>query len=171
MELTSSKIKALLFSYFRFKRHYLGVLSEYQFFYSDDIEDFIAFKDDEIVCVEIKVSKSDFLADFKNKQKHKNGLSHIDKFYFCVTEELSDFAKDFLEKSYPAYGLLVARNIKGSEIMVAKTAKRLRKKLMYHQHIFSGSNNALRDSLILRMSSELANLRSKFLSKGENNET
>lgn len=55
--------------------------------------------------------------------------------------------------------------------MVAKTAKRLRKKLMYHQHIFSGSNNALRDSLILRMSSELANLRSKFLSKGENNET
>lgn len=158
-KLDSKQIKALLFSYFRFKRHYLGVLSEYQFFYNDDIEDFIAFRDDEIISVEVKVSKSDFLLDFKNKKKHQENLRHIDKFYFCVPEELSEFAGDFLKRNFSAYGLLVARDIKGSEIFVAKPAKRLRKKLMGYQRILSGANNALRDSLIQRMSSELASLR------------
>lgn len=99
-ELNSKQIKVLLFSYFRFKRQFLGVVSEMQLLKDiDDIE-------------------------------------------------------DFLSKNYPFYGLLVVR---GNEIFVKRSAKRLRGK----QDIFS--NKSLRDKLILRMSSELANLRSEAL--------
>lgn len=154
--LNSTQIKALLFSYFRFKRQFLGVTSEVQFHYSDDIEDFVAFKDDEIIGVEIKVSKNDFLADFKNKNKHKryltqNFLYPFNKFYFCVPVELSDFVEEFLAKNYPFYGLLIARD---NDIFVKRGAKRLRSK----QDVFSFSNRFLRDKLLKRMSSELANL-------------
>lgn len=159
-ELNSKQIKVLLFSYFRFKRQFLGVVSEMQLLKDiDDIEDFIAFKKDEIIGVEIKVSRSDFLADFNNKKKHKKYLTQdylypLNKFYFCVPILLSDFVEDFLSKNYPFYGLLVVR---GNEIFVKRSAKRLRGK----QDIFS--NKSLRDKLILRMSSELANLRSEAL--------
>ncbi|TLE13381.1 hypothetical protein LS72_010000 [Helicobacter apodemus] len=158
----SKQIKALLFSYFRFKRQFLGVVSEIQLLKDiDDIDDFIAFKENEIIGVEIKVSRSDFLADFKNKRKHKkhltpNSLYPLNKFYFCVPQQLSDFAEDFLSKHYPFYGLLVVR---ANEIFVKRSAKRLRDK----QDIFS--NISLRDKLILRMSSELSNLRSEILDK------
>lgn len=155
----SKQIQALLFSYFRFKRQFLGVTSEIQLLKEDDIEDFIAFKENEIIGVEIKISKSDFLADFKNKKKHKkyltpDSLYPLNKFYFCVPIELSDFPEDFLSKNYPFYGLLIVR---ANEIFVKRSAKRLRDK----QDIFS--NTSLRDKLILRMSSELSNLRSEIL--------
>lgn len=155
----SKQIKSLLFSYFRFKRQFLGVISEIQLLKDDDIEDFIAFKENEIIGVEIKVSRSDFLADFKNKKKHKkyltpDSLYPLNKFYFCVPQELSDFVENFLEKNYPFYGLLVAR---ANEIFVKRNAKRLRDK----QNIFL--DYSLRNKLILRMSSELANLRSEIL--------
>ncbi|AWI33711.1 hypothetical protein [Helicobacter apodemus] len=46
----SKQIKALLFSYFHFKRQFLGIVSEMQLLKDiDEIEDFVAFKNDEII--------------------------------------------------------------------------------------------------------------------------
>ena len=66
--LDSSLIKAILFDYFRFQRGYLGALSEFNF--NGNIEDFIAFKRNEVIAVEVKISKSDFKHDFV-KQKYQ----------------------------------------------------------------------------------------------------
>ncbi|MBF7047096.1 hypothetical protein IY804_03255 [Campylobacter volucris] len=55
--------------YFKFKRNFIAVSSEYK--HNHYIEDTVAFTHDEIRVVEIKLSKSDFIADFKNKHAKK----------------------------------------------------------------------------------------------------
>lgn len=134
-------IKVLLFKYFRFKRG-LHCTTETDVFYRD-IEDFVAFNDKEIYCVEIKTDKTDFLNDFKTKQKHKNPMKY-DKFYFCVPMFLADFVIEYL-KNYPKYGLIV---IGADGLKVKKNAKQSNK---------SNMSAAKYRYLLLRMSSELAN--------------
>jgi hypothetical protein len=93
-KLDSTTIKALLFDYFRFQRSFLGVLSEFNF---GNIEDFIAFKRNEVIAVEIKISKSDFKHDFI-KRKYKQKSSPYHKFYFCVPSSLKDFGLEILKQ-------------------------------------------------------------------------
>ncbi|QCD44089.1 hypothetical protein [Campylobacter mucosalis] len=144
----SQVIKSLLFKYFRFKRQMLCV-SEAVVYYRD-IEDFIAFNNNEIYCIEVKVDKSDFIKDFTTKEKHRKSMKYH-KFYFCVPESLVDFSLAYL-KNYPNYGLLVARNNKIESRKIAKSNKSV---LKIEQKIYN--------SLILRMSSELANEKLKTL--------
>ena len=148
---TSDKMKALLFEYFRFSPKQMHCVSEVicEYFTNKtaDIEDFIAFNETTRICVEIKTSKSDFLADFA-KLKHKDFAKRYTKFYFCVTAELKDFVLEYLRENYNNYGLFVYENDK---IWVVKNAK-INKNLTF-----------LRDEkyLFLRMSSELASVISK----------
>lgn len=94
-KLDSTIIKALLFDYFRFQRSFLGVLSEFNF--NGNIEDFIAFKRNEVIAVEVKISKSDFKHDFI-KRKYEKVSSPYHKFYFCVPNSLKDFGLEFLKQ-------------------------------------------------------------------------
>ena len=95
VKLNSNIIKSLLFDYFRFQRSFLGVLSEFNF--NGNIEDFIAFKCNEVIAVEIKISKSDFKHDFV-KRKYKQKSSPYHKFYFCVPSSLKDFGLEILKQ-------------------------------------------------------------------------
>lgn len=137
----SDHIKALLFKYFRFKRGYM-CLTEIDLF-SRDVEDFIAFKDSEIICVEVKVDRQDFLNDFKYKKKH-NGEMKYNRFYFCISAELEYFVEEYL-KEYPHYGILVANK---REIILKRNAKKISKENLLDEKT--------KNRLYMRMSSELA---------------
>ena len=147
----SDIMKALLFEYFRFSPKQLHCVSEVvcEYFTNNtaDFEDFIAFNETTRICVEIKTSKSDFLADFA-KLKHKDFAKKYTKFYFCVTSDLKDFALEYLRENYNNYGLFVYEN---NKIQVVKNAK-INKDLTF-----------LRDEkyLFMRMSSELATQKMK----------
>lgn len=127
--LDSSLIKAILFDYFRFQRGYLGTLSEFNF--NGNIEDFIAFKRNEVVAIEVKISKSDFKHDFV-KKKYKKQSTPYHKFYFCVPNSLKDFALEFLKQRDGSFwdkvkiGLLIIDN--DLNVNVAKKAQYLRPK-------------------------------------------
>ncbi len=129
VKLNSNIIKSLLFDYFRFQRSFLGVLSEFNF--NGNIEDFIAFKRNEVIAVEIKISKSDFKHDFV-KRKYKKQSSPYHKFYFCVPNSLKDFGLEFLKQRDGNFldrakiGLLVIDS--DLNVNVAKKAQFLRPK-------------------------------------------
>lgn len=128
VKLNSNIIKSLLFDYFRFQRSFLGVLSEFNF---GNIEDFIAFKRNEVIAVEIKISKSDFKHDFV-KRKYKQKSSPYHKFYFCVPSSLKDFGLEILKQRDGNFldrakiGLLVIDD--NLNVNVAKKAQLLRPK-------------------------------------------
>ena len=128
VKLNSNIIKSLLFDYFRFQRSFLGVLSEFNF---GNIEDFIAFKRNEVIAVEIKISKSDFKHDFV-KRKYKKESSPYNKFYFCVPSSLKDFGLELLKQRDESFlnkakiGLLVIDD--NLNVNVAKKAQFLRPK-------------------------------------------
>lgn len=128
VKLNSNIIKSLLFDYFRFQRSFLGVLSEFNF---GNIEDFIAFKRNEVIAVEVKISKSDFKHDFV-KRKYKQKSSPYHKFYFCVPSHLKDFGLEILKQRDGSFldrskiGLIVIDS--DLNVNVAKKAQFLRPK-------------------------------------------
>ena len=54
--------------------------------------------------VEIKVSRSDLVADFKKRHRHNRGAR---RFYFCVPEKMAD-CQELIAAQYPRAGLLLA---------------------------------------------------------------
>lgn len=158
-KLNSSIIKALLFDYFRFNKGMLGALSEVRVS-KNTYEDFVAFKKDEVVCVEIKISKSDFVQDFK-KTKFALKEMNCHKFYYCVPMTLKDFVISYLkEHNKTQFGVLVCDEY--LNIITARKAHYLREKC----NIFKDDEKAwvkgnfvmenLAYRLIQRMSCELA---------------
>ncbi|EKL1317328.1 hypothetical protein PQO74_000447 [Campylobacter lari] len=118
--------------YFKFKRNFIAVLSEYKHNYY--IEDIVAFTRDEIRAIEIKLSKSNFIADFKNKHS-KHQISNdifYNRFYFCMPFYLRKFALEYL-KNYP-YGLLVIDSSRN--VIVAKHSKLLKAKKELNKEFF-----------------------------------
>ena len=123
-------IKLQLFKYFRFDRDYVFVCSE-----GINNADINAINDKNLVEVEIKTSKSDFLKEFDKKSKIKK-LKHSrynKKFYFCVPEDLKCFIETYLkENGYTSYGILIIKEKRifnhKSHIEVYKKAKRLHTK-------------------------------------------
>lgn len=157
-KLDSARIKLLLMEYFRYKKQFFGVVSEYRH-YCDEVEDFVAFKNFDIAVVEIKISKSDFLADFK-KPKHTPAYQWwYSHFYFCVTEDLKDFVLEYLkENGYKNYGVLIANNGNGKPyISVARPAKRKENKnsKIFRYGLLHSENSHFLESLVRRMSSEM----------------
>ena len=108
--------------------------------------DINAINNKNLVEVEIKTSKSDFLKEFDKKSKIKK-LKHSrynkkltyknyvipNYFYFCVPEDLKCFIETYLkENGYTSYGILVIKEKRifnhKSHIEVYKKAKRLHTK-------------------------------------------
>ena len=134
-------IKLQLFKYFRFDRDYIFVCSE-----GINNADINAINDKNLIEVEIKTSKSDFLKEFDKKSKIKK-LKHSrynkkltyksyvipNYFYFCVPEDLKRFVEIYLkENGYTSYGILIIKEKRifnhKSHIEVYKKAKRLHTK-------------------------------------------
>lgn len=167
-KLNSSDIKLILGHYFRFKKGFLGCVTEADLY---DKEDFIAFKHDEIVCCEIKISKNDFMADFK-KQKWRKYMPY-NRFYFAVPAALKEFALNKIDdlirnnelcgdlfngvnvaqryNNIENVGLLVIYNI--NHIEVAKQAKLINEKKQFMQL------DRIGEKLLKRLYSEIWNLK------------
>lgn len=150
-------MKAHVMAYLRFKRRCIYCATEMGVYHAD----VLGYNERKLIEVEVKTSKSDFMADFK-KQKHKRRLygytPHF--FYFAVPESLREVCNTFLKEKYPAYGLLVVKDTskKGKStlksylpqgtpsVVVARNAKRL-----HNTEI----NPLVYREFALRMSSEL----------------
>lgn len=138
----SDIIKLELMKYFRFEKGMVFVCSEC--IHQSDIN---AINEKCLVEVEVKISKSDFRREFatptlKNgtywkAKKHEfyanpeNAYSSYiipNKFYFCVPEELEQWAMEYLKGKNQKYGLLIYdEKITGktSNIRLAKGARQL----------------------------------------------
>lgn len=162
---TSEGIKSNILSYLRFNRK-MRAFTEYAHLggYSD-IEDIVAFTSDmkDVWCIEVKCSKQDFLQDFKTKEKWQilqagaedesnYAKLFFSKLFFAVPKELEDFVIDYLKDRYPQVGVIVPIGKKWGYARISKSAK------AFNPHCIKSEQerNALRESFLDRMSSEIA---------------
>lgn len=111
MNNTTQKMKTALLHYLRFKRQaYVATEVDYGLGPADIL--FIPKKENKVYEIECKISKKDFLNEWKKKEhKHKHLLPSnnlkINYFYFCVPKEMSEFAlEQVLQRNLP-YGLMI----------------------------------------------------------------
>ena len=109
--MNSQEIKLALMEYFRFKRNYICCSEFYLYSGRSDV---VAYDyKNNLIDIEIKISKSDFKKDFEkrkhiyyiNSDKYNKNYLFPNKFIFCVPRELKEFALEYL-KDYSMYGLL-----------------------------------------------------------------
>ena len=119
----------------------------------------------QLIEIEVKVSKADFLADFRNKAKHNvyanpqttswpEWIPH--KFYIIVPPNLADFAKDFLAMNYPRYGLIVMSEQFERGMYYKPESHVLVKAAALHREPVPPK---VLNGLLMRMSSEICGLR------------
>lgn len=120
----STKIKYALLQHFGFKKGYY-VCTELS--YAAGIADVFCInkhiEKNDIIDIEIKISKADFLNDFKHKEfKHamfKNMIernvyinNYPNRFYFCVPDYLTEFVEMYLkENKLDYYGLIEYKEV------------------------------------------------------------
>lgn len=144
--------------YYRFHRQLPYIATEV----GDFNADFAASNGSNLIEVEAKTSKSDFLADF-SKAKHtyyaesvknletkrKSRMWIPNLFYFAVPDIMEEWALHKLQ-DYPCYGLLIIGNKEVSDsVTVSKQAKSL------HNNTVSPK---IIKKFLLRMGSDLCNL-------------
>lgn len=174
--INSNWMKNKLFEYFRFKRQFIYCCTE-----GINYADFLALNEDCLVEVEVKISQSDLLREFKSKDhckinKHHryfNAQSLLGKnelmskkhffvsipnyFYLAVTEDLVEYAKEEISKINNNYGIILISTKdynRKSPVMILKTAKKL------HDYKPNGKTFYY---IGKRATSELATLRQKYL--------
>lgn len=151
-KMTSNDLKVRLLHYWRFRRKFSYISTES--FCNSCVADILVSNGKEIIECEVKISKSDFVADFK-KIKHaryKKSKTYIpNRLFYCVPSELINFAKEKLKDSI--YGLIEVLDTPLNEYNIS------------HCKIVKRANIIKKDicplllnSLTKRMSSELANL-------------
>lgn len=157
---TSDKIKLALMKFMRFSNQYTAVCTE-----GVRNADVSGIKDNKLIEVEIKISKSDFKNELKHKKwKHEeyaNPKEHLqasggqheipNKFYFCVPIDMEEWALKELEKINIKYGLLIWEDCGGIGWI------RQRRSAM-HIHAEKISQRALK-TFFKRLTSEVINLR------------
>lgn len=171
-------IKIQLLKYFRFDKQFNLVFTE-----GINNSDVNALKDDCLIEVEVKQSKSDFLKEFDNKSKIKK-IKHQryivgnnrkykkyvvpNYFYFCIgrktkdeTYKLANFVVEYLkENGYNHYGVLICGENrlfnKHSHIETFKRATKIHSNKP-NQEVFIKAYK--------RLSSELISLKEKLLTK------
>lgn len=157
---TSDKIKLALMKFMRFSNQYTAVCTE-----GVRNADVSGIKDNKLIEVEIKISKSDFKNELRHKQgkhdEYKNPQEHLkaswknqqipNKFYFCVPIEMEEWALNELDKINIKYGLLIWEDCGGVGWI------RQRRSAM-HLHTEKISEQALK-IFLKRLTSEVINLR------------
>lgn len=157
-KLKSNKIKLALIDYFQ--NYFVATEFKSKIDGNESIDDFVAFNESLAIAVEIKITKGDFLKDFR-KIKHKIPRENLyyNKFYFCVPEKIKDFVAEYLDKNdFRDYGLLfvtdfysISKHKEASFFMLDKPLFEINKdsnKLDKNCHFYS---------LIKRMNTEFIN--------------
>lgn len=148
----ANQCKNALLAYFRFKRGYPYVATEY-------LEcDVVAAKSSEWIEVEVKISWSDYCAEWK-KKKHKDGGLSIyiknkyspNRKYFAAPPSLAQRIANDCAENHPEYGVLSIWT--EEEINIVRRATTL--------HKDQPTCNTL-DGIISRVTSELITLRRKL---------
>lgn len=161
---TTDKIKTALMEYFRYKNGMELVCSE-----GINNADINALNNDILIEVEIKISKEDFKKEFKctsksffldcKERKHKNYaesekcVRYIvpNKFYFCVPENLCDWAMEYLKDKNPKYGLMLYKPTSFvHKIVVKKSARKLHTKTPTNRAISLVAKRTASELIILR---------------------
>ena len=121
-KICATDIKNALCAYFYKKRRCIYFCKEHYLHRFDMRADFIALfseyenlqRQQRVMEIEVKISWSDFIRDFKDKEpKHNNYLGktpsqpYVNYFAFCVPLEMYDRCKEYLDKHYPKYGLFI----------------------------------------------------------------
>ncbi|MCK9467624.1 MAG: hypothetical protein M0P94_04835 [Candidatus Absconditabacterales bacterium] len=159
-------IKMCLFYYFRISKQCKYICSEFGKGNADIFAE--NEKSKKQYEVEIKVSKSDFNAEFVNKKcyssfkilKHSEGCDIYKNMYFyvCVPEELKEYTKKIFssDKRFSSYGILTCdfngKTTFKEKIKVIKIAKK------------QSEYKDLKEKIISRMSSEIFCSRKQYVS-------
>lgn len=146
----ANQCKNALLAYFRFKRGYPYVATEY-------LEcDVVAAKSSEWIEVEVKISWSDYCAEWK-KKKHKDVLSIYiknkyspNRKYFAAPPSLAQRIANDCAENHPEYGVL--------SIWTEEDITFVRRATTLHKE--QPTCNTL-DGIISRVTSELITLRRK----------
>lgn len=110
----TTEIEVALMRYFDFRANTIVPnLSESMLPYEADVV--VVTKSGYATEIEIKVSKSDLMADFKKKRFHDSKL--FKRFYYAVPEELKEFALSVIPESA---GLLVATRLDDGDVIMLK---------------------------------------------------
>lgn len=147
----ANQCKNALLAYFRFKRGYPYVATEY-------LEcDVVAAKSSEWIEVEVKISWSDYCAEWK-KKKHKDGPSIYiknkyspNRKYFAAPPSLAQRIANDCAENHPEYGVL--------SIWTEEDITFVRRATTLHKE--QPTCNTL-DGIISRVTSELITLRRKL---------
>lgn len=156
---TSDKIKCCLMKFLRIEKQFDCVCTE-----GVRNADISAIKAQKLIEVEIKISKSDFKNELKHKKTKHDIYKNItngnaewmkvpNKFYFCVTKEMEEWALKEIDKIDIRYGLMVWQDNGDCGSVY------IRRKAM-HLHTTKINNFMLID-FCKRMTSELMNLKLK----------
>ena len=118
--------------------------------------DILCYNKNEVIEVEIKISKSDLLHDIEKKKHLKYSVGKVwnmpNKFYYCVPYQLEKDALNLIKKINPNYGLIIIdTNLEKDNIVFIKRAKCLKEKIEPKMPYY----------INYRCSSELINLRLK----------
>lgn len=165
-KVTSDHLKTALLSYLRFKRGYSLVATEVGMYSADVCA--LHLKKNQFIEVEVKISKSDLVADFK-KPKHQQYLNtwkaykakrtfNVEKnyrtlwtphiFYFLVTDDMEEYAKNAVE-GLP-YGVITYnKDLHVSNCIAIKKRGNLIHKTDVNGHLY--------EDFVRRMSSEICN--------------
>jgi hypothetical protein len=116
IKINSNLIKTALLCYYRFKCGCKLACTEFNYGYG--IADILTInKENEVIEVEIKISKSDLLSEGKHKQlkhlmlKESNNTKFLNstpnRFYFCVPSDLQSEAIEYANDLNSNYGVMV----------------------------------------------------------------
>lgn len=147
----SELLKTEILKHFRFKKQYIICGTEVN--NGIEIADVLLSNGNNIIEIEIKISYSDFLADFKKRKhiKNKNGIRfflYCHKFYYCVPAEIKEKCLNYLKENNYKYGLYCFNG----ELTLIKKCSKL-------QNLTMDQIGKINDYIIRRATSELVNLR------------
>lgn len=167
MSLTQ-KIKYCLLQQYGFKKGFY-VCTELQYYFG--IADVFCisknYKKREFLDIEVKISKSDFLNDFKKKElKHRQFKQLIEqsideaqtpmKFYFCVPHELTEFCLNYLiENKFDNYGLIEYYEIYNTKgILLLDSCLKVIKKAKKFNTVTEDDFNKIKNFMLNRLRNE-----------------
>jgi len=156
--MTSDYLKTIALTYWRFKRGYYLCATEVRA--GSDIADVLVSNGKDIIEIEVKISYSDFLADYKKRKHFYNDkipmsdhyFLKANKFYFLVPGEIGERCLNYLIDNHFPYGLLSFNG----KLNILKSCRRLKE--LKDREIIS-----INDAIIHRATSELVSLREKNL--------
>lgn len=158
-KVNSTKIKLSIMKNYRYIKQYHLCATEVL------KSDVLVYEDNKKIFheIEVKISKQDFLNDFKKKKYKENGRKYLIKpnmFSFCVPEDMKEFCLQYLKDNYNDYGLIVYYPYV-DEIKIVKRAK--------HINISDNDYKFNINALYKRLSSEVITLRIKDYYNSNNN--